>query len=146
MLTYAKIRDVKSPCRAHDTDAGIDLFIPQDFMPTEMKAGVNITIPMGIKVNVPKGFALIVFNKSGVPPKKGIMRGSCVIDHGYQGELMVNLIKVCGEPVTLLPGEKIVQVLLIPIDLSMPIEKPENELYEAASARGTGGFGSTGIL
>lgn len=146
MLTYAKIKDVKSPCRAHDTDAGIDLFIPQDFPPTEMKVGDNIVIPMGIKVNVPAGFALIVFNKSGVPPKKGIIRGSCVIDHGYQGELMVNLIKVSGEPVMLMPGEKIVQVLLIPIDLSMPIEKTEDELYGEISSRGAGGFGSTGTL
>lgn len=144
MLTYAKIKNVKSPSRAHDTDAGIDLFIPDDFTPLEMKVGDNITIAMGIKVNVPKGYALIVFNKSGVPPKKGIIRGSCVIDHGYQGELMVNLIKVSGEPTTLLPGEKIVQVLLIPIDLSMPLEMSEKELYEEESARGAGGFGSSG--
>lgn len=145
MLTYAKIRKVKSPCRAHETDAGIDLFIPEDFPETTMKVGDSIMIPMGIKVNVPAGFALIVFNKSGVPPKRGLLRGSCVIDAGFQGEVLVHLVKVSGEPTTLMPGEKIVQVLLIPIDTSMPREVSEADLYPQASARGAGGFGSTGL-
>lgn len=79
-MKFSKVREVKSPCRAHDTDAGIDFFIPEDFVSTKMKVGDSVLIPSGIKVNVPKGYMLTAFNKSGVATKKGLSVGACVVD------------------------------------------------------------------
>jgi dUTP pyrophosphatase len=106
-----------------------------------------VKIPSGIKCEVPAGFALIFFNKSGVAAKRSLIVGACVIDHGYAGEVHVNLINVGDQEQTLTPGEKIIQALMIPVITFETIEVPEEDLYSkihVAGSRGTGGFGSTG--
>ena len=133
-MKITKIKDVKTPTRANTTDAGVDFFIPNDYTgKTDLPPGESCFIPSGIKVNVPEGYALIAFNKSGVATKKGLHVGACVVDCGYQGELHINLTNV-----------KIVQFVLLPLgDPAIELVE-ENNLYESVSTRGEGGFGSSG--
>jgi dUTP pyrophosphatase len=145
-VKISKIRDVKTPTRANSTDAGIDFFIPNDYEgKTELFPGESCFIPSGIKVNVPKGYALIAFNKSGVATKKGLHVGACVVDCGYQGELHINLTNVSAEDQKIDAGDKIVQFVLLPLGDPVVELVEENNLYESKSSRGEGGFGSSGI-
>jgi len=143
-MKFTKIRDVKSPTRANATDAGIDFFIPNDHVFSYLKPGASVLIPSGVKVNCPEGYALIAFNKSGVAVKKNLHVGACVVDHGYQGELHLNLTNVGSEDQTIEGGDKIVQFVLLPLGPPEVEEVEETELYEEVSARGEGGFGSSG--
>jgi len=143
-MKFTKTRDVKSPTRANSTDAGIDFFIPNDYEGTDLVPGESAFIPSGVKVNVPEGFALIAFNKSGVAVKKNLHVGACVVDHGYQGELHINLTNVGDDIQQLEPGDKIVQFVLLPLGDPTVEEVEDAKLYTSISSRGTGGFGSTG--
>ena len=143
-MKITKIRDVKTPTRANSTDAGIDFFIPNDHVFSYLKPGASVLIPSGVKVNVPEGYALIAFNKSGVAVKKNLHVGACVVDHGYQGEVHINLTNVGSEDRTLEAGDKIVQFVLLPLGPPEIELVEENNLYESNSSRGEGGFGSSG--
>ena len=143
-FTYAKVKDVKSPVRGTSLSAGVDFFVPNDFNPQTIEPGESIFVPSGIKVKIPNNYALIAFNKSGVSLKKNLDIGACVVDSDYQGEIHLHLFNVGNVPTTIMPGEKLVQFLLMPIDLSTPHEVSVEDLYRSASERGTGGFGSTG--
>ena len=146
-IKFAKTRSVKTPARANPGDAGIDFFVPDDFPSTTLEHGDKVLIPAGIKVEVPIGFALIFHNKSGVAVKKNLYVGADTIDHGYSGEVHINLINNGKEPQMIAPGDKIIQGILIPISLVETIEVKEDELYadvHVAGSRGAGGFGSSG--
>ena len=143
-MKISKIRDVKTPTRANSTDAGIDFFVPNDQQPICISPGHSCFIPSGVKVNCPKGYALIAFNKSGIAVKKSLHVGACVVDNGYQGEVHINLTNVGQDNITIEPGDKIVQFVLLPLGDPGLIELEEDELYETESSRGDGGFGSTG--
>ena len=145
MLKFCKVRDVKSPVRAHEGDAGIDFFMPNDVGAVDLKHGDSALIPSGIKVDVPHGLALIFFNKSGVASKKRLDVMACVVDHGYQGEVHLNLINNGHGVQRLVPGEKLLQGILVPVALSSPVETSADDMWlETQSQRGSGGFGSTG--
>jgi dUTP pyrophosphatase len=147
-VKMSKTRSVKVPQRANSgADAGIDFFVPDDFVAQTLQPGQSVKIPAGIKVEVPAGYALVFFNKSGVAAKRSLIVGACVIDHGYSGEVHINMINAGEVEQTIVPGEKIVQGILIPVVTFETIEVPEDELYASihvAGSRGAGGFGSTG--
>ena len=144
-MKFARVRDVDPPQRGHGADAGIDFFVPNDFVPVEVEPGDRINIASGIKVDVPHGYALIAFNKSGVATKTGLLAGACVIDSGYQGEVHLNLVNASNDDVVVEPGMKILQFIMLQVGLDRPAEVHESELYSDETARGVGGFGSTGI-
>lgn len=171
-LKYTKVREVKSPCRAHETDAGIDFFVPTSLTMDDMKPkfetsgcwplvtfnddgtikdftlkpGQSVLIPSGIKVKVPDGFMLQYTNKSGIASKRGLVVGANVVDIGYEGECHLNLYNVSDHNAVINAGDKIVQGILVKIGFNTPEEvKDEHELYgSTASPRGAGGFGSSG--
>ena len=143
-MKFCKVRKVKTPIRANNTDAGIDFFVPEDQKIISLDPGESCLIPSGIKCNVPEGFALVAFNKSGVAVKKALHVGACVIDCGYQGEVHINLTNVGDWDQDILPGDKIVQFLLLQLGFPKVELVNESELYEEESNRGKGGFGSTG--
>ena len=143
-MKFCKIRKVKTPTRANSTDAGIDFFVPDDFDTVQLESQQSILIPSGIKVNVPKGYALIAFNKSGVATKKHLQVGAAVVDCGYQGEVHIHLTNVGWDPTEINPGDKIVQFILLPLGNPELECIEESKLYEEESDRGSGGFGSTG--
>lgn len=143
-LRYVKVRDTKDPNRAHDTDAGIDVYSPNDEPVHVLNNGQSVLIDSGIKFEVPKGYMLTAFNKSGISSKRGLVVGACVVDTFYSGTVHVNLHKVSGETTYIKPGDKIVQFILIPIECCKLKEIKEEELYNGIKTeRGEGGFGST---
>lgn len=147
-LKISKIRDVKTPTRGTPGSAGLDFYVPNDFPePTlEISPGNACFIPSGIKANVPEGYALIAFNKSGVALKKNLIVGACVVDSDYQGEIHIHLINRSKEDIAQIqPGEKLVQFLLVPVDHCGIEVVDQDELFEDETVRGSGGFGSTGI-
>lgn len=148
-MKMAVVGDVASPARANSgADAGIDLFVPRDFEEVILKPGESVKIPAGVKCEVPAGYALILFNKSGVAAKRSLIVGACVIDHGYSGIVHINMINVGTENQVIKPNEKIVQAIMVPAIPFETIIVPEDELYRdihVAGNRGSGGFGSTGV-
>lgn len=146
-MKIAKIRNVKTPLRGTEGSAGIDFFVPDDYPNSlrRVEPGERFFIPSGIKANVPTGYALIAMNKSGVALKKGLMVGACVVDSDYQGEIHLHLVNTSNKPVTIEPGEKLTQFLLIPVD-HCPVEVVgADDLFTEETTRGSGGFGSTGV-
>ena len=77
--------------------------------------------------------------------KKGLMVGAAVVDSDYQGEIHLHLVNTSDKNVTIEPGEKLTQFLLIPVDHSMIEVVDQNKLFVTETSRGAGGFGSTGI-
>jgi len=146
-LKFTKTREVKSPARGTAGSAGIDFFVPSDFnkgYPSKIFPGAACKIPSGIKADVPDGYALVAFNKSGVALKKNLMVGASVVDSDYQGEIHLHVINVGPHDVSINSGEKLIQFLLLPVDHCDLEEVPEGELFNAETQRGSGGFGSTG--
>lgn len=143
-LVYTKTKDVKSPVRGHLTDAGIDFFVPNDFEQTTLKPGEDLLIDSGIKVIVPKGYALIFKEKSGVAVKKKLTIGAAVVDSDYRGVVHFHLFNNGLEDQIISAGDKIIQGLVVPVSLCEPelISNDDYSVYE--TERGAGGFGSTG--
>lgn len=145
-MQIQKIRPVKTPTRGTTVAAGLDFYVPDDFnggkklflMPSE-----DINIPSGIKVRVPQGCALIAFNKSGVATKQHLNVGACVVDEDYHGEVHLHVFNVGNIAAAIEPGQKLMQFVLIPVLYDLVEEVPQLELD--FSARGEGGFGSTGL-
>lgn len=145
-MKISKTKDVKTPNRGTPESAGIDFFVPNEFEETIVSPGESVFIPSGIKANVPKGHALIAFNKSGVALKKKLSIGACVVDEDYQGEIHLNLFNFGKEKTTIFPGEKLVQMVLVPIFYDGLEVVSEESLFESSTTRGSGGFGSTGVF
>ena len=171
-LKYTKVREVKSPVRAHEFDGAIDFFVPTNVTMDLMKEKFNITgcevetelnedgtvkrfilkpnesvlIPSGIKVKVPDGYMLQYHNKSGIASKRGLIVGANTVDIGYEGECHLDLHNVSKYNQIISAGDKIVQGILIKIGFHVPEEvNDENILYaDGRSDRGSNGFGSSG--
>tara|TARA_R110000787_G_scaffold97665_2_gene201294 strand:+ start:2623 stop:3072 length:450 start_codon:yes stop_codon:yes gene_type:complete len=146
-ILFGKTRDVKTPTRGTSKSAGIDLYIPEKLFAggeCTILPGQALKIPSGLKVRVPENHALIVFNKSGIA-LKGLQVGACVIDEDYQGEIHLHVTNTSLNPVSVTNGQKLVQVLLIPIAYAEIVDFPAECLHSKKSERGSGGFGSTGL-
>jgi dUTP pyrophosphatase len=137
------IRNVKTPTRGTDQSAGIDFFVPDDYPTTTIDPGQSLLIPSGIKAEVPTGYALIAFNKSGVATKQGLMVGACVVDEDYEGEIHLHMTNTSNNPQKIISGQKIVQFILLPINYA-EVELVY-ELQSRNTERGSKGFGSTGL-
>ncbi len=100
-------------------------------------------IPTGIKIELPRGYEAQIRPRSGLAIKSGITLSNCVgtIDEDYRGEVCVGLINLSREEFTIKRGDRIAQMLIAPV-IRANIQVLE-EL--STTARGTGGFGSTGV-
>lgn len=147
MLRISKIRDVKTPSRGTDKSAGLDFYIPNDFFhggSISLLPNQSAIIPSGIKAKIPEGFALVMFNKSGVALNQSLQVGACVIDEDYQGEIHLHVTNTGLGKQTISNGQKLVQGLLIPT-LYLGVEiVDEDDLFETETTRSSGAFGSTG--
>ena len=144
MINFKRSRSVKVPSRAHTHDAGWDFYVPEEFSEEWLLQGQSVNIPSGIHIQIPIGFMGLFLNKSGVA-KKGLIIGAQVIDCGYTGEVHLNLHNVSKMLRIIKPGQKIAQLIIVPI-CSLPFKEiPKDQEFETfGSNRGTGGFGSTG--
>jgi len=145
-MKILRIRDVKMPVRGTEGSAGIDLFVPNDQESIILNPGESAFIPAGIKARVPHGYALVAMNKSGIAAKKSLMVGACVIDEDYTGEIHIDLKNVGIESQAIHPGDKITQVLCLPVNyVAVEEASSEDEMFgDLVTERGSGGFGSTG--
>ena len=127
------------PTRAHPTDAGLDLAACET---THIAPGVVTLVPTGIAVAIPAGHVGILAARSSLAVKKAmtLANGVGVIDADYRGEIQVPIISLDGCHNLIQAGTRIAQLLILPI--ALPTVEVVSELPE--SARGHGGFGSTG--
>lgn len=126
----------KKPTRAHVTDAGLDLYAMNGGC---VKAKQTATFRTGTYVELPKGTAGVLLPKSGLMTKHNIITFG-VVDESYRGQIRVHMFNMGGDDYTVLPGDKISQMLVIPV-LYEPVELVE-ELSDGE--RGDSGFGSSG--
>lgn len=132
----------KLPFRATEGSAGMDLYACID-SPVTLGAGEKAVIPTGIAIELPSAeLAAFVFARSGLAIKHGIglLNGVGVIDSDYRGEICVGVINQLAEPYTIAPDERIAQLVIMPVSLINPVESQSLD----DTARGEGGFGSTG--
>lgn len=127
------------PLRAHDGDAGADLFADED---VTLKPGARALVGTGVAVSIPYGYVGLVHPRSGLAHKYGVTvcNAPGTIDAGYTGEVMVNLLNTGDEPFSVTRGMRIAQLLV------QRVEHPGFVLVDelAATERGEGGHGSTG--
>jgi dUTP pyrophosphatase len=145
-MKISKVRKVKTPTRGTAQSAGLDFYVPDDFDHVLVDVGAKVFIPSGIKVNVPRGYALIAFNKSGIALKKSLFVGACVVDEDYQGEVHLHVVNVGNKSTAIVPGEKLVQLVLVPVSYEDVQVVDESLLFGGITQRGGGGFGSTGTF
>lgn len=128
------------PSRAHDGDAGLDLYACEA---AHIGPGERWSVGTGVGVEIPEGHAGFVLPRSGLAREHGIalVNSPGLIDSGYRGELRVLLLNTDpAEIFRVEPGHRIAQLVIVPIAMPVPLE------VEALndSARATGGFGSSG--
>ncbi len=142
-IKIMKVRDnAKIPIRATEGSAGLDLCACID-EPITIPGRGHAFVPTGIAVALPgSAWAAFVFARSGLAIKHGIglLNGVGVVDSDYRGEVRVGLINQFDEDYTISPGERIAQLVVMPVSM-MPVEEADT-LDE--TDRGAGGFGSTG--
>ena len=135
----------KLPHRAHDGDAGMDFFFaPETQKPAIIEPGQSAVLQTGIKLEVPKGYMLQIMNKSGVASKRSLLTGACVVDHGYTGEIFINLHNVGREVQLIEPGMKLAQGVFIQVGSFELDLIGEDNVYGETTSRGSGALGSTG--
>jgi dUTP pyrophosphatase len=128
------------PRRAHPGDAGLDLCAAEG---AELAPGRRARVRTGIAIELPAGHAGLVLPRSGLAAEHGValVNAPGLIDAGYRGELAVLLLNTDRDATfTVTPGMRIAQLVVAPVALPEVVEAGEL----AASARGAGGFGSTG--
>ncbi|HNR40293.1 MAG TPA: dUTP diphosphatase [Acidobacteriota bacterium] len=125
------------PSRSTAHAAGADLHAAEDLT---LAPGERRLVPTGLRVAIPPGHAGLVWPRSGIAVRDGIDTMAGVIDSDYRGEVRVLLINHGREPFRIRRGDRIAQLLVQRVE---PAEfVPADGLPE--SARGEGGFGSTG--
>jgi len=122
--------------------AGVDMRACVD-SPTEIAPGETRLIPTGLAIHVADtGLAAVLLPRSGLGHKHGIVLGNLVglIDSDYQGQVFVSCWNRGSEPFTVVPGERIAQLVIV------PVVHADFEVVDefVASDRGEGGFGHTG--
>jgi dUTP pyrophosphatase len=128
------------PTRAHDGDAGLDLYALQD---GALAPGERASVATGIAVEIPPGQAGLVLPRSGLAARHGIsvVNAPGLIDAGYRGEIHVLLLNTDrDQPFEITAGARIAQLVLIRVELPVPLEVEVLDETE----RGAGGFGSSG--
>jgi dUTP pyrophosphatase len=128
------------PTRAHDADAGLDLYAAE---PATIEPGGRASIGTGIAVEIPTRHAGLVLPRSGLALRHGIslVNAPGLIDSGYRGELSVLLLNTDRkESFEVSPGDRIAQLVIVRVE-RLPVE--EREELEV-SVRGEQGFGSSG--
>jgi len=133
--------DLAPPVYASDGAAGADLRAALE-KPLVVEPGTRALVPTGLVLEIPRGFEGQVRARSGLALKTGLAlaNGVGTIDADYRGEVGVLVVNLGAEPVTLTRGDRIAQLVIAPV---------ARAIFEGAAnlvdtARGAGGFGSTG--
>lgn len=135
--------NAKLPVYGTEFSAGADLFACLE-APVTIAPGETKMISLGISMEIPSGYAGLVFARSGMALKRDLAPANKVgvIDSDYRGEFFVPLHNHGTKPQTVEPGERVVQMILTPYLTASFVEVQELSDTE----RGMGGFGSTGSV
>jgi dUTP pyrophosphatase len=173
-MTFARVRPTVAPTKGTPGSAGLDIYIPnftkeyikdygeQNYRKLDyngiqatridtfdheiiLSPKTAIVIPIGLKFNIPKGYGLFAFNKSGVVIKQTVIKLAEVIDHDYQGEVFVSIWNYGEEFIRIKENQKIIQLVLLEVPEYTLQEVEELDLYTSNSIRGNGAMGSTGL-
>jgi dUTP pyrophosphatase len=142
ILRFRRLSEAaRPPARAHDGDAGYDLHAAE---PARLEPGERATVGTGIAVAIPAGHAGLVLPRSGLAARHGIsvVNAPGLIDAGYRGEVRVLLLNTDrARAFEVAPGDRIAQLVVVRVE--GPELEESTELDD--TARGGGGFGSTGV-
>ena len=138
-------RDLPLPSRAHDGDAGVDLYSAVE---VELAPGERALVGTGVAVAIPHGMVGLVHPRSGLAARVGlsIVNSPGTIDAGYRGEIKVALINLDPRaPIMVRRGDRIAQLLVQRVELPELVEVMSfDEAGLADTTRGDGGHGSSG--
>ncbi|MFH0853148.1 MAG: dUTP diphosphatase [bacterium] len=138
VIKFKRLRDnLKIPEYAHPGDAGLDLFSLEDYL---LQPGERHSFALGFALELPEGYVSLIWDKSGLAQKHGITLIGGVIEYTYRGEYQLIMLNIGDLPFEVHKGDKIGQLLIQPIVTAQIVEV--EQLSE--TARGQGGFGSTG--
>lgn len=129
------------PTYGSEYSAGADLYACLESEVT-IGAGETYVVKTGIAMEIPTGYAGLIYARSGLATKRGLAPANKtgVVDSDYRGEIMVALYNHSKEEQSIAPGERVAQLVITPFLTADFIE--EDELSD--TKRGSGGFGSTG--
>ncbi len=138
-------RDLPMPSRAHDGDAGVDLYSAED---VDLAPGQRELVGTGIAVAIPHGMVGLIHPRSGLAARVGlsIVNSPGTIDAGYRGEIKVALINLDpATPIEIRRGDRIAQLVVQRVELPELVEVASfDEAGLADTTRGEGGHGSSG--
>lgn len=138
-LTVEKILpQAKLPTKAYQGDAGLDFFSADYY---SILPGQRELVRTGLKIAIPSGYAGLIWDKSGIA-RDGLHTIAGVIDSGYRGEVLVNIINLSEDIYHIAPGQKIAQLLI------QKVETPPvwEEKIDETTDRRSHGFGSSGLF
>lgn len=141
-----------TPTRAHEWDAGLDLYAKEDFVVGPCSAvyspmGFNLQVIVGsgthdtgVHIDIPKGYVGFLKSKSGLNVRAGLTSDG-VIDSGYTGSIVVKLYNHTSQPYFFKKGDKITQLVILPVECQFQLQAVDT--FETTE-RGDNGFGSSG--
>jgi dUTP pyrophosphatase len=142
------LENIKTPVRANPSDAGLDIFYAGT-MDIIIESLQNCMVPTRLIFEIPHGYMLEVCNRGSMGAKKSLIVGAHIVDSGYGGEVFIDLHNIGRENQIIKPGDKIAQLVMIPVVSFIPVEVEELvALYDfpvTISERGSNSLGSTGV-
>ncbi len=129
-------KGAKMPTKAHDADAGFDLYTPYEFT---VKAGGSATVLTGTHMIIPRGFCGLLVSKSGLNTKHDIQTTG-LVDAQYTGEIVVKVQNHGKDDYHFNKGDKVSQIMILPVPKVVLVEIDDLPFTE----RGDNGFGSSG--
>lgn len=130
--------DAALPAYAHFTDAGADLTVVEE---VTLYPDESADVPTGLQIELPIGLWGLIHGRSSTLRKLELYVNPGIIDNGYRGPLFVYVRNIGKKPVTVMPGDRLAQLILLPYVQPVIVEVDQLE----ASDRGSNGFGSTGL-
>jgi dUTP pyrophosphatase len=136
-------QDLPLPKYQTEGAAGLDLTAALPAEPVVLHPGERALVPTGLVFQIPQGYEGQVRPRSGLAVKSGVtvLNAPGTIDADYRGEIMVALVNLGSEPFTVTHGMRVAQLVVAPVTRVEPVECDGVD----ATARGAGGFGSTGL-
>lgn len=138
-IKYTLKPRANAPTKAHDSDAGYDLYVPdgEDWL---IEPHGCITVDTGVSMAIPEGYTGLVRSRSGLAFRQGIMAVEGTVDAGYTGTIAVKLYNLTDGGYLIGEGERISQLVIVPIANATLVQAEELPNTE----RGANGFGSSG--
>lgn len=131
-------KDAKMPTRGTNGSSGLDVYTPKDIIIEPWK---DVLVPLDLRFEIPYGWDLSVYNKSGISTKLKLFKGAELIDSDYRGNCHIHLFNFSDNIITFNKGDKIAQLVMREVWMG---DLEQVEEISIDTNRAEGGFGSTG--